>query len=89
MAFTVFVKRIQCSSPCPRREIERELREHFEDMAAEARSQGYDEAFIGRKAAIRFGDLRQVVAAFTSVYALVRWMPRARPSGTPGCGANR
>jgi hypothetical protein len=60
-----------------RREIERELREHLEDMAEEARSQGYDEALIQHMAAIRFGDPRQVAAAFTSIYALERWKRRA------------
>jgi hypothetical protein len=60
-----------------RREIERELREHLEDVAEEARSQGYDEALIERIAALRFGDPRQVAAAFTSVYALERWTHRA------------
>ncbi|MGA2891157.1 MAG: permease prefix domain 1-containing protein [Terracidiphilus sp.] len=40
-----------------RREVERELREHLEDMAEEARSRGYDEALSERMASTRFGDL--------------------------------
>jgi hypothetical protein len=59
-----------------RLDIERELRDHVEDLEEEARSQGHDEAMIERIAAIRFGDPRKVAAAFASVYVLERWMRR-------------
>lgn len=81
MQLPTIVRRVislaRLSGASSRREIERELREHLEDVAEEARSQGYDEALIKRMAAIRFGDPRQVAAAFTSVYALERWTRRA------------
>jgi hypothetical protein len=65
-----------------RRDIERELREHLEDLADDARAQGHDEAMIERMEAIRFGDPRQIGAAFTSVYALELWTRRAAAGGT-------
>jgi hypothetical protein len=64
-----------------RREVERELREHLEDLAEEARSHGYDEALIERMASTRFGDPQQVAAAFVSVYAFERWAHRALSAG--------
>jgi hypothetical protein len=64
-----------------RREIERELRDHLEDLVDEARSQGHDEAIVERMAAIRLGDARQVASAFASVYAVERWFRR-----TIACG---
>jgi hypothetical protein len=59
-----------------RRAVERELRDHLEDLMEEARLQGHDEAMVQRLAAIRFGDPRQIAAAFASVYALARWRRR-------------
>ena len=64
-----------------RQEIESELRDHFEDLIAEARSQGYDEALSERMAAIRFGDALEIAAAFGSVYGAERWSRR-----TIACG---
>jgi hypothetical protein len=64
-----------------RREVERELHTHLEDLAEKARSQGYDEAMIERLAVIRFGDPGQIAAAFASAYALERWMRRVVACG--------
>lgn len=64
-----------------RREVERELRGHLDDLIGEARSQGYDEAMIERIVAIRFGDPRQIAAGFASAYALERWVRRAFARG--------
>lgn len=64
-----------------RREIERELRDHLADLMEEARSQGHDEAMVERMAVLRFGDPRQVAAAFASVYAIERWTRRAVACG--------
>src|SRR5271155_867541 len=55
-----------------RREIEKELHAHVEDIAEEARSQGYDDSSIRRIVARRFGKPHQVAAAFASVYARER-----------------
>jgi hypothetical protein len=52
-----------------RREIEKELHAHVEDIAEEARSQGYDDAAVGRIVELRFGKPHEVAAAFASVYA--------------------
>lgn len=60
-----------------RLDIERELLTHLEDLEEEARSQGHNETMIERIAAIRFGEPRQIAAAFASVYSLERWMRRA------------
>jgi hypothetical protein len=60
-----------------RHEIERELRNHLEDLEEEARSQGHDEAMIERIAAMRFGNPQEIAAAFASAYAIERWMRRA------------
>jgi uncharacterized protein (UPF0335 family) len=60
-----------------RLDVEKELRDHLDDVEEEARSQGHDEAMIERIVAIRFGDPRKIAAAFASVYALERWMRRA------------
>lgn len=51
-----------------RREIEKELHTHLEDIAEEARSQGYDDSAITRIVALRFGKPHEVAAAFASVY---------------------
>lgn len=55
-----------------RREIEKELYSHVEDIAEEARSQGYDDSAIRRMVALRFGKTDEVAAAFASVYARER-----------------
>lgn len=56
------------SSARRRREIEKELHAHVEDIAEEARSQGYDDSAIRRIVALRFGEPHEVAAAFASVY---------------------
>lgn len=60
-----------------RREIERELRDHLEDLDEEARSRGHNKVMVERIAAIHLGDPREIAAAFASVYAFERWMRRA------------
>ncbi len=62
-------------------EIERELRDHLEDLEEEARSRGHNEAMIEQIAAIRLGAPREIAAAFASVYAFERWMRRALACG--------
>ncbi len=60
-----------------RREIEKELHAHVEDIAEEARSQGYDELSVRRIVEARFGKPHEVAAAFASVYAperVARWV---------------
>lgn len=56
----------------PRREIERELRAHVEDIVEEARAQGYDEATIAQIVEARFGRPEEVATAFRTVYARER-----------------
>ena len=51
-----------------RREIERELRTHLEDMIAEAQSQGYSDPLIQRMLAVRLGNPEEVASAFACVY---------------------
>jgi hypothetical protein len=51
-----------------RREVAQELRDHLEDLAQEARSRGYDEETAARIARIRFGEPKEIAAAFASVY---------------------
>ncbi len=60
-----------------RLDIERELRDHLEDLEDEARSQGHDEAMIERITAMRLGNPQEIAAAFASVYAFDKWMRRA------------
>lgn len=55
-----------------RREIERELRAHVEDIVEEAHTQGYDEATIAQIVEARFGRPQEVAAAFRTVYARER-----------------
>lgn len=55
-----------------RREIERELRAHVEDIVEEARAQGHDEATIAQIVEARFGRPQEVAAAFRTVYARER-----------------
>ena len=50
-------------------EVEKELRTYLDDLAAEARFQGYDDEATARIARMRFGDPEEVAAAFASVYA--------------------
>lgn len=52
-----------------RAEVARELRAHLEDLAEEARSNGYDQAATTRIVKMRFGDPQEVAAAMASVYA--------------------
>jgi len=56
--------------PCNKRrcEVAKELRAHLDDLAEEARSQGYDDAAIARIVRMRFGEPEEVAAAFASVY---------------------
>jgi hypothetical protein len=51
-----------------RREVERELRTHVEEMIAEAESQGYSDSVIQEMLAARFGNAQEVAAAFAFVY---------------------
>jgi hypothetical protein len=53
-------------------EVEKELRAHLDDLAEEARSQGYDDVATARIARMRFGEPEEVAAAFASVYAAER-----------------
>jgi hypothetical protein len=57
-------------------EVAKELRAHLDDLAEEARSQGYDDEAAARIARIRFGDPQEIAAAFASVYAPERWARR-------------
>ncbi len=57
-------------------EVARELRAHLDDLAAEVRSQGYDDEAAARIVRMRFGEPQQIAAAFASVYAPERWARR-------------
>jgi uncharacterized protein (UPF0335 family) len=57
-------------------ELEKELRGHLDDLAEEARSQGYDDEAAARIVRMRFGEPEEVAAAFASVYALERLAKR-------------
>jgi hypothetical protein len=59
-----------------RREVSRELRAHLDDLAEEARSQGYDDKATARIVTLRFGEPQEIAAAFASVYAPERWARR-------------
>ena len=59
-----------------RREVEKELRAHLDDLAEEARSQGYDDEAAARIVRMRFGEPEEVAAAFASVYAPERLAKR-------------
>lgn len=59
-----------------RREVEKELRAHLDDLAEEARSQGYDDETAARIVRLRFGQPADVAAAFASVYAPERLAKR-------------
>ncbi len=50
-------------------EVGKELRAHLDDLAEEARSQGYDDEATERVVSMRFGEPEEVAAAFASVYA--------------------
>jgi hypothetical protein len=52
-----------------RAEVAKELGTHLEDLAEEARSQGYDEEALERIVRMRFGEAEEIAGAFTSVYA--------------------
>jgi hypothetical protein len=56
-----------------RGEVAKELQTHFDDLAEEMRSQGYDDEATARMVRMRFGDPQEVAAAFASVYAAERW----------------
>ena len=58
------------------REIEKELRAHLDDLAAEVRSQGYNDEAAARIVRIRFGGPQEIAAGFASVYAPERWAKR-------------
>jgi hypothetical protein len=60
----------------PRCEVEQELRAHLDDLAEEARSQGYDDEAAARIVRMRFGQPEEVAAAFASVYAPERLAKR-------------
>jgi uncharacterized protein (UPF0335 family) len=53
-------------------EVEKELRDHLDDLTEETRSQGYDDEAAARIVRIRFGEPEEVAAAFASVYARER-----------------
>lgn len=57
-------------------EVAKELRAHLDDLAEEARSQGYDKEAAARIVRMRFGEPEEVAAAFASVYAPERWAGR-------------
>src|SRR5580692_9853298 len=57
-------------------EVEKELRAHLDDLAQEARSQGYDDEAAARILKMRFGEPEEVAAAFASVYAPERLVRR-------------
>lgn len=57
-------------------EVAKELRDHLDDIAAEARSQGHDEEAVTRIIKMRFGEPQEVAAAFASVYAPERLAKR-------------
>jgi hypothetical protein len=57
-------------------EVAKELRAHLDDITEELRSQGYDDEAASRIVRIRFGDPREIAAAFASVYAPERWARR-------------
>lgn len=57
-------------------EVEKELRSHLDDLAEEARSQGYDDEAGARIVRMRFGEPEEVAAAFASVYAPERLAKR-------------
>lgn len=51
-----------------RSEVAKELRAHLDDLAEEARSQGYADEAIARIVRMRFGEPEEVAAGFASVY---------------------
>jgi uncharacterized protein (UPF0335 family) len=57
-------------------EVEKELRAHLDDVAEEARSQGYDDEAAARIVRMRFGEPEEVAAAFASVYSPERLAKR-------------
>jgi uncharacterized protein (UPF0335 family) len=57
-------------------EVAKELRAHLDDLAEEARSQGYDDQATARIVKIRFGEPQEIAAAFASVYTPERWAGR-------------
>jgi hypothetical protein len=57
-------------------EVAKELRAHLDDLAEEARCQGYDDEAIARIVRMRFGEPEEVAAAFASVYKLERLAKR-------------
>jgi uncharacterized protein (UPF0335 family) len=57
-------------------EVAKELRAHLDDLAEEARSQGYDNEAAARIVKMRFGEPQEIAAAFASVYAAERWARR-------------
>ncbi len=59
-----------------RYDVEKELRAHLDDLAEEARSQGYDDEAAARIVRMRFGEPEEVAAAFASVYAPERLAKR-------------
>jgi uncharacterized protein (UPF0335 family) len=61
-------------------ELEKELRAHLDDLAEEARSQGYDDEATARIVTMRFGEPEEVAAAFASVYAPERLAKRTLQS---------
>ncbi len=78
--FDHIVARVMLQARLPgnrrRREVERELRAHLDDLAEEMRSQGYDDEAAARIARMRFGEPREIAAAFASVYGPERWARR-------------
>ncbi|MGA8492025.1 MAG: permease prefix domain 1-containing protein [Terriglobales bacterium] len=61
-------------------EVAKELRAHLDDLAEEARSQGYDDEAAARMIRMRFGEPQEIASAFASVYAPERWARRVLQS---------
>lgn len=75
----VSAARLPCAAR--RREVERELRAHVEDIVEEARLLTDDEAAIRRIVAARFGRSQEVADGFASVYARERLARRVAGVG--------
>jgi hypothetical protein len=71
------VNRSQIPSGKRRREIQRELRSHIDDVVVAAREVGRDEDEVERLVLSRFGDPVQIAQAFSWVYRRERRMVRA------------
>ncbi len=57
-------------------EVAKELLAHLDDLLQEVKSQGYDDEAAARIVRMRFGEPKEIAAAFASVYAPERWARR-------------